>query len=886
MNRVTHYAYDASGDLTSVTDPLGNVTSFGYDASHHMTSMTFPNGQAGGPDAGASVVNTYDGSGRVLTQTDQMGNETTFAYAGNNYSATGGTTTITDPNGNVTLDAYTNGLLQSTTTGYGTASAATTSYVYDPTSLGVTTTTDALSQVTTATYDANGNTLTSMNALGATTSHAYNAMSEQTCTALPMASSPCSALSPPSDIPAGTTTITPPASPPPPYVTYTEYDTNGNRIYQETGVYPPGSNTATSVRTTYDLYNGQSVTLNGVNDGCAATAPSSSLPCATIDANGVLTQLAYDAYGDLVSRSTPNESAAQFPGVISTFAGGPMGAEPATSLYQGNGQIAPYTSGGVTYLYLADASENVIRRLDTATGEETVVAGNYAAGGYGDGHPATTAQLSGPEGVAVDGSGDLAIADTNDAEVRYVPSTSGTFFGQTMWAGDMYTIAGTGSAGSSSNGGPGTAAALGNVTSVAFDAGGVVIADGANNEVRFVPATSGTYFGKAMTAGDIYDLAGTGTTGSSGDGGLATSAELDTPSGVSVDANGDLAVADTANNEVRFVPATSGTYFGAAMTAGDIYDVAGNATAGYSGDGGLASAGEINQPNGVAFDAAGNVLIADYANWVVRVVANAAGTYYGSSMSAGELNTIVGSGNWGDASSATPAGSADLSQVQDVATDANGDVFLTDAYDHETRVVPAASGTYFGVSMTAGDLYDVAGTGANSAQNYTGVATGAEFNEPNGIRTDAAGDLYVADTSDNSIRFIPKHSGTYYGETMTGGDTYDILGNGYWGYSGDGGPATSAEITWPNGVGVDTSGDVAAVDNYHDVVRFVPATSGTFFGQSMTADDVYTVAGDQSQAYSGDGGPATSAALDSPTFASFDADGNLLISDTGNNAVR
>ncbi len=815
-----------------------------------------------------------------------MGFETTYAYSENNYSATGGTTTITDPNGNVTRDAFVNGLLQSATTGYGTTGAATTRYAYDPTSLGVTQTTDAMGNVSTATYDAKSNVLTSTNALNQTTSYAYNALSEVTCKALPMASAPCSSLSPPGAIPAGSATITPPSSPPSPYVTYSEYDTNGNLIDATTGVYPPGSDTPTTVRTTYDLYNGQSLTLGTVTDSCQSTAPSSSLPGATIDPNGVLTQLAYDAYGDLISRSTPNESAAQYPGQISTFAGGPMGAEPATSLYQGNNQIAPYTTGGVTYLYLADAAENVIRRLDASTGQETVVVGNYAAGGYGDGLPATTAQLNGPEGVAVDGSGDLAIADTNDNEVRFVPATSGTYFGRAMTAGDIYDIAGTGSWGGSGDGGPGPSATLSGPSAVAFDAGGVVIADPGNNEVRFVPTTSGTYFGQAMTAGDIYAIAGNGTTGSSGNGGAATSAELNTPSGVAVDANGDVAIADTLNSEIRFLPATSGTYFGQAMTAGDLYDVAGDGTAGYSGDGGVATAGEINQPDGVAFDAAGNLLIADSSNWVVRVVANVAGTYYGGSMAAGELHSVVGSGNWGDASSATPAGSANLSQVIGVAGDASGDVFLTYRYDHETRVVPAASGTFFGVPMTGGDLYDVAGTGANSAQNYTGSASGAEFNEPSGVRTDSSGDLYIADTSDNAIRFIPKSSGTYYGQTMTGGNTYDILGDGYWGYSGDGGPATSAEITWPDGVGVDASGDVAAVDNYHNVVRFMPATSGTYFGQTMTADDVYTVAGDQSKAYSGDGGPATAAALDSPQFASFDASGNLLIGDSGNNVIR
>jgi YD repeat-containing protein len=250
LTRATSYGYDSYGDLTSVTDPLGHVTSFTYNTtSHLLLTVTKPNGQSGGPDAGDKLTNTYNSSGQVLSQIDPDGNETTFAYTGNNASSSGGTTTITDPDGNVTLQDYTSNLLMSQTTGYGTSSAATTTYTYDSND-DLLTITDPNSHTTTNTYDTNGNLTSTENALGFTTTYASNSFGEQTCLAAPLAASPCSSLSPPGAITAGTATITPPSSAPPKYVTYTEYDTDGNQIYQTTGDYAPGGSTASQSRTT------------------------------------------------------------------------------------------------------------------------------------------------------------------------------------------------------------------------------------------------------------------------------------------------------------------------------------------------------------------------------------------------------------------------------------------------------------------------------------------------------------------------------------------------------------------------------------------------------------------------------------------------------------
>ena len=148
-----------------------------------------------------------------------------------------------------------------------------------------------------------------------------------------------------------------------------------------------------------------------------------------------------------------------------------------------------------------------------------------------------------------------------------------------------------------------------------------MIADADNNRVRVVADSTGTFYGVAMTAGDIYTVAGIGTGGSSGDGGPATSAELNYPSRVAVDGSGNLVIADTDNNRVRVVADSTGTFYGVAMTEGDIYTVAGNGTGGYSGDGGPATSAELAGPAGVAVDGSGNLVIADAYNNRIRVVA-------------------------------------------------------------------------------------------------------------------------------------------------------------------------------------------------------------------------------------------------------------------------
>ena len=893
LGRETTYTY-SGGSLTSVTDPLSEVTSYTYDSSnanvdlrHDLLTVVDPNEQSGGPDAGDDFANTYNSSGQVTSQSDSMGNVTSFDYSGMNASTLTGTVVETDPDSNETQYTFNDGSLTQMVTAYGTASAATTTYQVDPSTLLNDAVTDANGNATEYTYDGDGNVLTSTNALSHVTSYSYNAFDEVTCEALPEASSPCSSLTPPSAIAPGGT-ITPPASAPPDQVTYSEYDTSGNLLYTTTGDYPPSGGSASQSRTTYKLYNGESVTLNSMTDSCATSAPTTELPCATINADDVVTQLGYDAYGDLSSKSTPFENNASVPGTMFTYVGGPSGPLPATTVFQGAIQLASATVGGTKYVYAADPHNSVVRSINDATDSESVVAGNYAEGDFGNGSAATNAQLSNAQGIAVDSAGDMAIADTSSNTVRFVPALSGTYFGLTMTAGDIYSVAGTGTAGLSGNGSVATSAKLDAPTSVAFDSSGIVVADTANNEVRFIPNTSGTYFGQSMTAGYIYAVAGTGTAGLSGNGGAATSAKLDAPNGLAVDSSGDVAIADHTNNEVRFVPVVTGTYFGQSMTADDIYAVAGTGTSGYSGNGAAATSAKLNSASGVAFDSSGDLVIADTNNHVVRLVPKTSGTYYGQSMTADDIYAVAGNGTSGMSGNGGAGTSAELGTPVGVAVDLAADIYVSDLANDQIRVLAGTSGTLVGTTVTADDIYLAGGNSAGSASesSYSGAAYNAELNVPSSVRTDAAGDVIVADTADNAIRVVPENSGTFYGQTMTGGNIYTVAGNGTAGSTGNSGPATSAELSAPQGVAVSSTGNLAIADTANNEVRFVPASSGTYFGQSMTADDIYIIAGNGTLGYSGNGAAATSAELDSPDGVSFDSSGDLVIADASNHVIR
>jgi secreted PhoX family phosphatase len=201
------------------------------------------------------------------------------------------------------------------------------------------------------------------------------------------------------------------------------------------------------------------------------------------------------------------------------------------------------------------------------------------------------------------------------------------------------------------------------------------------------------------------------------------------------------------------------------------------------------------------------------------------------------------------------------------------------------RVVAEATGTFYGQSMTAGDIYTVAGNGGTGFAGDGGKATKAHVVNPENVTVDPQGNLVIADTGNDRIRVAAATTGTFYGQSMTAGDIYTVAGGGTGGL-GDGGPATSAQLTGPWDATLDASGNLVITDTGDSLIRVVAETTGTFYGVAMTAGDIYTVAGDGTFGFSGDGGPATSAALAYPDAVAVDGTGDLVVADQSTSRIR
>ena len=336
--------------------------------------------------------------------------------------------------------------------------------------------------------------------------------------------------------------------------------------------------------------------------------------------------------------------------------------------------------------------------------------------------------------------------------------------------------------------------------------------------------------------GHIASQAGNGVLGYSGDGAPAASAEFSYPTSVAVDSSGNLYIVDADNNRIRKVTASSGI----------ITTVAGNGTAGYSGDGGAATSAELDTPFGVAVDASGNIYIVDVNNDRIRKV----------TASTGIITTVAGNGTWGYSGDGGAATSAELFSPLGVAVDASGNIYIADSGNNRIRKVTASTGI----------ITTVAGNGTGGYSGDSGVATSAELNSPFGVAVDASGNIYIVDSGNNRIRKM----------TASTGIITTVAGNGTGGYSGDSGVATSAELNSPYGVAVDASGNIYIADTYNLVIRTVTASTGI----------ITTVAGNGTAGSSGDGGAAASAELSYPTAVVVDSPGNFYIADYNNNKVR
>ena len=305
-----------------------------------------------------------------------------------------------------------------------------------------------------------------------------------------------------------------------------------------------------------------------------------------------------------------------------------------------------------------------------------------------------------------------------------------------------------------------------------------------------------------MVAGDIYTVVGNGGVAPAADGTAATETGMQ-PFDATVDSNGNLIVTDSWNYLVRVLAGSTGTFYGQPMTAGDIYTIAGGGTA---GDGGPAIDASLNSPAGVAVDGDGNIIIADELNSRIRVVATSTGVFYGQSMTAGDIYTIAGNGIRAFTGDGGPATDASLYVAAGVTVDAAGNVVIADGGNHRVRVVAAATGTYYGRAMTAGDIYTVAGNGTYVYSGDGGPATKAGLTGQLDIATDGHGNIVIPDSG--RIRVIAGSSGTFYGIPMIAGDIYTVAGDGALGYAGDGGQAIQAPLEEPEAVAVASSGSL------------------------------------------------------------------------------
>jgi hypothetical protein len=371
-------------------------------------------------------------------------------------------------------------------------------------------------------------------------------------------------------------------------------------------------------------------------------------------------------------------------------------------------------------------------------------------------------------------------------------------------AGDISTVAG-GSGGTD----PGRNVGLG-PCGVSFGSGSAYIGTG-QVMYRLNPA-----------GGQVTPLAGAkATDGPVGEGGPALDANINSSCGVAVDHHGNLVVADASNYQIQVVAHQTGFFYQQHMTAGDIYDVAGNGVDGNSDNGRLATAAEISSGYGVAVDAAGNLLIADTGNDEVRVVAESKGTFYGQAMLTGHIYAVAGTGFRGYGGDGGPDPRAMLDYPTGVAADGAGNLVIADGDNSRIRVVAGSTGNFYGQAMTAGDIYTVAGDGLIGVTGDGGPATAAALSTPAGATVDPAGNIVIADTDNNRIRVVAESNGTYYNVPMTAGDIYTVAGDGTTGYSGDGGPATGTELGFPAAVAVNSAGDLLIADQTSNRIREV-----------------------------------------------------------------
>ncbi|HXP83253.1 MAG TPA: IPT/TIG domain-containing protein [Bryobacteraceae bacterium] len=580
-------------------------------------------------------------------------------------------------------------------------------------------------------------------------------------------------------------------------------------------------------------------------------------------------------------------------GVVTTVAGtgsagytGDNGPGVSAQLNHPNGMRVD-SSGNV---YIADTGNHIIRKV-SPSGTITTVAGTPKTGGYlGDGGPATAAQLNGPNDVAVDGAGNLYIADSRNAVIRKVDTS-----------GIITTIAGNGTGGESGDGGPALSAQLNTPQFLALDATGrIYFSDVGNARVRLLTPAQGAAPATITSLSPASELAGgpdftvtvNGTNFVSGAAVQWNGASLATTfvsaTQLSAQVSGSLiAAAGSARITVVNPGGTTSTAFTFTISvpladpANGGYTIsvaAGTGRTPYSGDNGPALQANMD-PRGVAVDGAGNLYLADNSGGRIRKV-NPAST----------ITSIAGGGTSFPTTTSLPGNQILAGNLAGIAADSAGNVYFADDDALVVKLTSAGMGSAFSnlpseavtvdqagnvyssdgfaqiIKVTpAGAVTTVAGTGSLGYSGDNGPGVSAQLFHPNGMRVDSSGNVYIADTGNHIIRKVSPSGtiATVAGTPKTGG------------YLGDGGPATAAQLNGPNDVAVDGAGNLYIADSRNAVIRKVD-TSGI----------ITTIAGSGTGGESGDGGPALSAQLNTPLFLALDATGRIYFSDYGNARIR
>ncbi|WP_158085246.1 T9SS type A sorting domain-containing protein [Niastella vici] len=346
-------------------------------------------------------------------------------------------------------------------------------------------------------------------------------------------------------------------------------------------------------------------------------------------------------------------------------------------------------------------------------------------------------------------------------------------------AQNISTIAGTGTAGYNGDGIPATAAQFNGVQGLAFDGtGNLFAADISNNRIRKI----------TMSTGLISTIAGTGTGGYNGDGILATAAQINIPSALAFDSNGDLYFTDRSNHRIRKITTSTGI----------ISTVAGTGTAGYNGDGILATAAQLNNPNEVSFDAAGNLYIADWLNNRVRKV----------DKSTGVISTVAGTGTAGYNGDGIAASAAQINGPCGIIFDNAGNTYIAEYGGARVRRIDIGTGKISTIAGTGSFGYNGDGIPATTAQ-----LAGCAY-----IKFDAAENMFIGEGSNQRVREIIKSTG----------NITTIAGTGTAGYNGDGIAATTAQLNFPFYILFDVAKcNMYVADYYNNRIRLI---TGGFIG--------------------------------------------------------